>query len=234
MTPIIIEIFENNNQIFGSGKIHAILKDRGYKISVKTVADILHENNLFPIRSSAKSLYLRDLERKENILKQNFIADKPNQYWVGDVTYFNYNNTKFYICVILDLYARKVVGCKISQNNSTQLTRDTFKQAYATRNISENLVFHSDQGSNYTSKTYRKYLSSLGVTQSFSKSGNPYDNSVVESFFKNMKAEELYRTKYHSELELKRAIHNYIDFYNKKRPHTYLRYWTPDKYEAEY
>lgn len=234
ITPVIERIFQDSNQIFGAGKIQAILKGKGYKIATKTVSDIMHKNGWFPIRSCAKTLYLQDQKRKKNILEQQFTATRPNEIWVGDVTQFHFKECNYYICTIIDLYARKVVGYKVSTRNSTQLTKSTFKEAYESRQIEGNLIFHSDQGVNYTSKAFRRYLAELGVEQSFSRAGNPYDNSVIESFFKNMKAEELYRTKYHSEFEFRQAIDKYIDFYNKERPHTYLRYWTPDKYEEQY
>lgn len=88
----------------------------------------------------------------------------------------------------------------------------TFKEAYASRKIADALMFHSDQGANSTSKTYRKLLQGLGVSQSFLQAGVPYDNSVMESFFKSMKTEELYRTKYHSESEFRKAIENILHF----------------------
>lgn len=234
ITPVIEEIFQESNQIFGAGKIKAILVEKGYTVSIKVVTDIMHQNGWFPIRSCAKTLYLQDQKRKKNILEQQFTTTRPNEIWVGDVTQFNFKEHKYYICVIIDLYARKVVGYKVSTRNSTQLTKSTFKEAYESRQINSSLIFHSDQGVNYTSKAFCRYLAELGVEQSFSRAGNPYENSVIESFFKNMKAEELYRTKYHSESELRQAIDKYIEFYNKERPHTYLQYWTPDKYEEQY
>lgn len=88
LTPIIEEIFNGNKQIFGSSKIHAILKDRGYKVSQNTVAEIMHENGWFAIGGGAKKLYYMNLERKENILKQNFTVSRPNEVWVSDVTLF--------------------------------------------------------------------------------------------------------------------------------------------------
>lgn len=89
--------------------------------------------------------------------------------------------------MILDLFSRKIISCRVSLHNSTQLISAAFKAAYASRNTDKPLMFHSDQGANYTSKTYQKLLRDYNVEQSFSKSGVPYDNSVVESFFKNMK-----------------------------------------------
>ena len=233
LTPIIEKIFHDNNQIFGAGKIHAILKDRGYKVAAKTVADIMHENGWFAVGTSAKKIYLMTQERKQNILNQQFTVSRPNEVWVSDITYFRYNDFSYYICVILDLYARRVVAHKISLKNSTQLTKSTFKLAYQYRQPTE-LLFHSDRGTNYTSNTFRDYLKALGVKQSFSNTATPYNNSVMESFFKSMKTERLYRTDYRSERELRESVREYINYYNNDRPHSVLRYQTPEYFESKY
>lgn len=172
-------------------------------------------------------------EKKQNLLNQHFTVNGPNEVWVGDVTQFRLNGHNYYICVIIDLYARKVVGYKISKSNSTQLTKATFKYAYESR-LPADLIFHSDRGANYTSNTYMSYLQQFGVRQSFSKAGTPYDNSVVEAFFKSLKAEKLYRLELSSEKEFKTAVKNYISFYNGSRPHTMLKYKTPDAFEAKF
>lgn len=233
LTPIIEKIFHDNNQIFGAGKIHAILKDRGYKVAAKTVAAIMHENGWFAVGTSAKKIYLMTQERKQNILNQQFTVSRPNEVWVSDITYFRYNDFSYYICVILDLYARRVVAHKISLKNSTQLTKSTFKLAYEYRQPTE-LLFHSDRGTNYTSNTFRDYLRALGVKQSFSNTATPYNNSVMESFFKSMKTERLYRTNYRSERELRESVREYINYYNNDRPHSVLRYQTPEYFESKY
>ncbi len=233
LTPIIEKIFNDSKQIYGASKIHAILKDRGYVVGQNTIADIMHENGWFCIGHGAKKLYYMNLERKENLLKQQFTVTRPNEVWVSDVTYFKYNNTVFYICVILDLFARKVISHRISLNNSTQLTKNTFITAYNERQP-QDLIFHSDQGCNYTSATFRMCLKDLNVKQSFSNPGNPFNNSVMESFFKSMKTEKLYRTDFRSEREFRIAVKEYIEFYNEKRPHSVLRYRTPNKFEEDY
>ena len=233
LTPIIEKIFNDSKQIYGASKIHAILKDRGYIVGQNTVADIMHENGWFCIGHGAKKLYYMNLERKEDLLKQQFTVTQPNEVWVSDITYFKYNNTVFYICVILDLFARKVISHRISLNNSTQLTKNIFMTAYNERQP-QDLIFHSDQGCNYTSGTFRMCLKDLNVKQSFSNPGNPFNNSVMESFFKSMKTEKLYRTDFRSEREFRVAVKEYIEFYNKKRPHSVLRYRTPNKCEEEY
>lgn len=233
LTPIIEKIFNDSKQIYGASKIHAILKDRGYVVGQNTIADIMHENSWFCIGHGAKKLYYMNLERKENLLKQQFTVTRPNEVWVSDVTYFKYNNTVFYICVILDLFARKVISHRISLNNSTQLTKNTFMTAYNERQP-QDLIFHSDQGCNYTSATFRMCLKDLNIKQSFSNPGNPFNNSVMESFFKSMKTEKLYCTDFRSEREFRMAVKEYIEFYNEKRPHSVLRYRTPNKFEEDY
>ncbi len=234
MLPVIEQIFHDYNEIFGSSKIFAILKERGYAISESTVAKIMHDNGMFSIRDCAKTLYKQHQERKINILQQQFQVSRPNEVWVSDVTYFSVFGRTYYICVVLDLYARKVIAYKISRHNSTQLTKATAKAAYETRKPIEGLLFHSDQGSNYTSNEFRKYLSSLNIGQSFSNPGMPYDNSVMESFFGSFKREALYRYRFKTEKEFFEGVATYIHFYNNERPHSVLMNRTPDKFEAKY
>lgn len=228
------EIFDDNRQIFGAAKITAILKDDGYRTSVTMVRELMRDMGLTSIRQDAKALYDKERRTYKNHLNQQFHAERPNQLWVGDVTYFRFGDHKFFICVILDLYARKAIACRISTRNSTQLVKSTFKLAYESRNPGNNLIFHTDRGTNYRSKSFCEYLQSRNVTQSFSKAHVPYDNSVMESFFASMKREELYRTKYRSEKEFRAAVEAYIVFYNSKRPHAKNNYETPDKKEKHY
>lgn len=228
------EIYNDNHQIFGAAKICAIMKEEGYRISAEMVRELMRDMGLTSIRQDAKDLYDKEKPLFPNRLNQQFNVDAPNQVWVSDVTYFRYNNVGYYICVIIDLYARTVVAHKISQKNSTQLTKATFKMAYEKRKPSPNLMFHSDRGGNYIATAFREYLESLHVTQSFSRSGVPYDNSVMETFFSSMKREELYRTKYRSENEFKAAVDKYILFYNEQRPHAKNAYKTPAKKEADF
>lgn len=125
LTPIIEELYHKSKQTYGASRIQILLQQRGYKVGTKTVSKIMHENGWFCIRGGSKALYEMNRQRKENILNQEFTVFAPNEVWVSDVTYFHFNNKTFYICVILDLYARKVVAYNISLKNSTQLTKST-------------------------------------------------------------------------------------------------------------
>ena len=228
------KIYYDKHQIYGSPKIAATLRSRGIKVTEGMVRQLMQDMGLISIREGAKDYYDKEKSKNKNYLNQKFNTTRPNEVWVSDITCFRYNEKYYYICVIVDLCARKVVGYKIGGKNSTQLTKSTFKLAYESRHPDENLIFHTDNGSNYTSKSFRDYLKKLRVTQSFSRPHIPYDNSVMESFFSNMKREELFRTKYRSEKEFRTAVKNYIQFYNEERPHSKNKYKTPSQKETEY
>ncbi len=231
---LIQEIFDENHQIFGAEKIAAVLKNKGIKTSTKMVRELMRDMGLISIRQVSKSLYADEARKHKNYLNQEFDPDAPNRVWVSDITYFKCNDKSYYICVIIDLYARKVIGYKAGKKNSTQLIKSTLKQAYESRLPASSLIFHSDRGSNYCSKTLNNYVKSLGLVRSFSRPYVPYDNSVIESFFASMKREELYRKKYRTETDLYQAIDDYIEFYNTRRSHSKIQYKTPEQKEREY
>ena len=228
------EIYDDSNQIFGADKIAAVMKSEGIKVSSEMVRKLMRDMGLFSIRQNAKKLYDDECLKYKNHLNQEFIAESPNEIWVSDVTYFKYSGKPYYICVIIDLFSRMVVGYKIGTTNSTQLVKSTFQNAYKERQPNTGLIFHTDRGSNYRSKTMNDCMRSLGITHSFSRAHVPYDNSVMESFFASMKREELYRTKYRSEADFRKAVDKYMLFYNTKRPHRKLQYKTPEQKELEY
>ena len=233
---LVTEIYRQNNQVFGAEKITAILVQQGHQVSLKYVSRIMNECGLSSIRNTAKRDYIKELKtsQKKNILQQQFQASHPNQTWVSDVTCFKVNNSYLYICTIIDLYSRRIVGYKTSLRNSTQLITATFRAAFIERNAKAGLVFHSDRGANYTSNTFQQLLKRLGVRQSFSLPGRPHDNAVAEAFFATLKRECLYRYTLHSVKEVKGKLAEYIDFYNTKRPHKTLNHRTPCKMEELY
>lgn len=234
LQKLIQEVFDENHQIFGGNKIRAILKARGIQVSEEYVCKIMREMGLKSIHVNAKKSNKKlQSNKKVDLLQCDFEVVKPNQVWVADITTFKYKNHYYYICVILDLYARKVVACKVSLAATTQLVTKTFKLAYNSRNITDELIFHSDRGTQFTSYAFRKLLKDLNVIQSFSKPHSPYHNSVIESFFSNLKQEELYRRNYKSKKEFLKAIEDYIIFYNEKRPHKSNNYLTPAEKERK-
>ncbi len=139
-----------------------------------------------------------------------------------------------FICVIIDLFSRKVISYGLSDEINTVLTLNVFDDAYAERSSPEGLLFHSDQGVQYTSCAFRERLKELNIIQSFSMPGYPYDNSVCESFFHTLKKESLYRKLYADAAELAATLDEYIEFYNEQRLHRTLKMKTPSQIETEY
>ena len=176
----------------------------------------------------------RQYQYYPNKLKRKFLADAPNTVWVSDITYAKVGMDFLYLCVIIDLYSRKVVGYSISEYIDMDLVEAAFQSAFSARNRPSGLTFHSDQGTQYTSIEFRTLLKRNGVTQSFSAPGCPYDNAVAESFFASIKKEDFRRNFYKNEDELRTAVDSYIDFYNDYRPHQRLGYLTPNQVEEEF
>ena len=230
---LIREVFDEHRQVLGAEKIRTILVQRGYQVSIEYVARLMKEMGLASIHSTAKQDYIKlnATEKKRNILRQQFQANRPNQIWIGDVTCFKLGERYLYTCVILDLFSRRIVAYNVSKKNSTQLITSTFKTAWEQRSPNAGLIFHSDRGAQYTSHRFRQLLHERSVEQSFSNSGKPHDNAVAESFFATLKKEYLYRKDYTSEAAFKRGLASYIEFYNTQRPHRTLKNQTPCQIE---
>ena len=229
------QVYDESNQIYGAKKIKAVLSEKGIITSDRMVSELMGEMNIGSIRSGAKKTYNRlNPSKKKDALQMDFNAKAPNSVWVSDTTYFRMGDKTYYICAILDLYSRKAIAHSVSLKHSTQMVTGAFKTAYKNRNPAGNLTFHSDRGVQYVAYSFQKLLNSCGVKQSFSPSGSPQHNAVMESFFSSLKREELYRTNYHSVQEFKERINWYIEFYNTERPHTTLKFKTPNAYERTY
>ena len=234
LKPLIQEVYDESEQRFGYDSIAAVLRSRGITVSNKYVRELGREMGLFSIRNDAKLFYEKNNKGHKNRVKRKFNPDAPNKVWVSDVTYYKLKGNHYYICVILDLYSRRIVACKVSKRNSSALVKMTIKEAYENRHPEKGLILHNDRGMNYQSQAVEKYLASLGILHSFSPPHSPHDNAVMESFFSTLKREELYRKDYRSEREFLEALDSYVSYYNNKRPIKMFQYRTPAKRESEY
>ncbi|MFR9207458.1 MAG: IS3 family transposase [Lachnospiraceae bacterium] len=143
----IYDIFHEYDQLFGAGKITAILRERGYCTSDKLVTELMGEMGLISVTSSAKRMYYKwQKGENKNILQQRFHVIDPNKVWVSDITTFKYRETYYYIAAIIDLFSRKVIAYKISKQNSTQVVTSAFRAVYRDRALEPGLIFHSDRG----------------------------------------------------------------------------------------
>lgn len=170
-----------------------------------------------------------------NYLNRDFSQKAPNLVWVSDITYLRAGGRWYYLCIVMDLFSRKVISWQLSAKPDADLVMSAFRRAYEKRNAPYGLMFHFDRGAQYTAFSFRQLLDSLNVVQSFSKKGCPFDNACCECFFKYLKKEETNRKIYHSFEELRLSIFEYIEgYYNSKRPHGTLGMLTPDEAETLY
>lgn len=229
------QIFDDSKQRYGAEKIRVTLAENGIHVGKERIRKIMNELGLVSIREDVKSNYRkRQQYQKRNLLNQEFKAKRQNEIWVSDITYFKVKDYAVYLCVIVDLFSRRVVGYRISRKSSTNLVTATFRQAFEYRGRPSELTFHSDRGGQYISDTFMSLLRSCGVRQSFSNSGRPYDNAVAETFFATFKKEEAYRRDYSSEADFRKSVDEYIRFYNEIRPHQTLAYKSPARFEELY
>ena len=232
---LVQQVFDDSSQRFGAEKIRVTLTESGVCVSTKRIAAIMRELGLQSVRPDAKKQYKKQQQyKKQNLLERQFTAEHPNQIWVSDITYFKVNDYWVYLCVILDLFSRKIVGYRVSRNASTNLVTSTFRTAFRERGNPSSLTFHSDRGKQYTSAAFTALLQKCGVKQSFSATARPHDNAVAETFFASFKKEEAYRREYTSEQGYRKSVEQYIQFYNELRPHRTLKYKTPTAFEKAY
>lgn len=219
---IIKEIFDESKCTYGARRIMEGLKLKyGVICNIKKIRRIMKKYNLNPkyYKIPKNDENKRRLEEnvKENLLRRDFNADKPNQKWCTDVTYLIYEGKRAYLSSIIDLYDRNIVAYVISYHNDNKLVMDTLLQAIAKRKDVFGCILHSDQGFQYTSNEYRTICESKGILISMSKKGTPVDNSPIESWHSLLKKEVLYTNNITSLQHYIVLVEDWIEFYNTSR-----------------
>lgn len=235
---ILMEIKEshkNSHRAYGSPRITEDLQAKGIKCSKNRVARLMKVHGIiakakkkFKATTSSK----HNLPVAENLLNQNFAAEKPNTVWVSDITYIATLEGWLYLAVILDLYSRQVVGWAMSDRLTAGFVIKALYQAIGRRDPVRGCIFHSDRGVQYASADFRDVLNSHGFIQSMSRKGNCYDNAVAESFFHTLKIEHVYDYRYETRAEAIQSVFEYIEmFYNRQRRHSAIGYRSPVSFE---
>jgi len=169
----------------------------------------------------------------ENILDRNFSANAINQKWAGDITYIPTKEGWLYLAVVIDLFSRSVIGWSMSKSLKKNLVCDSLTMALFRRKFPKRVIVHSDRGSQYCSKDYKKILQQNALIGSMSRKGNCWDNAPSESFFHTLKVELIHGRSFATRAEAKQQIFNYIEsYYNKKRMHSSIDYKTPHEMEC--
>lgn len=170
-----------------------------------------------------------------NLLERQFAVPEPDRVWCGDITYLWAGNRWCYLAVVMDLFARRVIGWSLSAHADTALISSALRMAYETRGQPRDVVFHSDQGSQYTGLKYQQLLWRCRINQSVSRRGNCWDNSPMERFFRSLKTEWVPTNGYAGKDEARQQINDYIlNYYKSVRPHHYNGGLTPEESENRY
>ena len=215
------ECQNRTDNTYGYRRVWKWLQDRNIKRNPKTVLRIMKKYGLLSeIRRHRKWVNLgQQLHRYENLLKQQFFADRPNAKWVTDISYIHTKEGVLYLSMIRDLYDNSIVAYKTATQQTVNLVLDTIRLAMKKekKRVAAELQLHSDQGFQYTSHGYFNLTQSYGITPSMSSKGNPYDNAMAENFFSILKTECIYRHKPTTFAEANDLIDRYIYFYNHER-----------------
>jgi len=228
--------FESSHEAYSSPRMHVELCEDGVPVGRHRVARLMRDNGM---KALQKRRYKKTTDSDHgglvapNLLDQDFSCDGPDQKWGVDISYIWTREGWLYLAIVLDLFSRRIVGWATSDRLKRDLAITALKQAIVTRQPPTGIIHHSDRGSQYCSYDYRKLLIENGMHLSMSGKGNCYDNSMVETIFKTIKSELIWRTSFQTRQQAKNALGRYIDgFYNPVRRHSSLGYKSYIIFEA--
>lgn len=223
---------------YGAPRLTDELNDQGIVCSKNHVARLLSEKGL-RARNGKGFRYRARIESKtnvsENLLARKFDAAAPNQKWVSDITYIRVGRTWLFLAVVLDLFSRKVIGWSLDTHMRESLIIEAFDMAVTGRELGNGLLLHSDRGVQFRGHEYQQALRLNDITCSMSRTGNCWDNAVMESFFSRLKVELIYAENYKTVDETQAGLFEYIElFYNRKRRHSAIGNISPHEFEQHY
>jgi putative transposase len=229
------EAFESSRQTYGSVRIRHYWLRKGYAYSRYRIARLMRKAHLIPLRAlkwhPQTTKQQPGARTAPNLLNQEFEASRPNEKWVGDITYIETAEGWLYLASLLDLYSRRIVGWAMADRMDTELVKKAWEMALMHRRPPTQLLHHTDRGSQYTSETYLKLLEKACCKISMSRTGNCYDNAVMESFHATLKGECAYKP-FETKAKARTAIFEFIEvWYNRQRLHSSLGYSSPIDFE---
>jgi putative transposase len=227
-------LFKESRGSLGNREMVKKLRKEGFVVGRYKVRSIMRSLGLKAVQRQA---YKVTTKRKysdtvaDNLLNQNFNPVAPNQVWAGDVTYLKTDEGWMYLAIVMDLYSRRIVGWHLSKRMTTDLVNKALMKAYNLRQPPRGLVFHSDRGSQYTSKRYQKLLQSYGMRSSMGDVGACWDNAVVERFFGSLKHDWLFKVPQPTREHMKQDVTDYMRYYNLDRLHSANQDLSPIEFE---
>lgn len=229
-----------SGRVYGSPRVHRDLREAGERVGENRVArlmrcagiEALRRRRRRPIDEGARP----ECAIAPNVLDRQFEAAAPNRRWVADFTYIDTAEGWLYLAVVLDLFSRRIVGWSMKPEMTAQLVMDALIMALWRRGKPEELLHHSDQGSQYTSEDFQRLLAHHGIKCSMSGKGDCWDNAAMESFFASLKKERVYtKPRYPTRDEARADLFDYIEaFYNPQRRHSTLGQISPAEFEQRF
>jgi len=227
------EVHTQSRRLYGSPRIAAELNERGLRCGKNRVARIMKDHSIWAEVKKRRFRRTTD-SRHPYALAANLLID-PRQIegvWASDITFVPTSEGWLYVAVVMNVKSRKIIGLCMSDKLSQDLTSAALRDAVGRQSPSKGMIHHSDRGRQYASYAYQELLREYGMIPSMSRSGNCYDNAYVESFFGTLKTELVHGERYHSKLEARLSIFEYVEmFYNRQRSHSALGYRSPEQYE---
>jgi putative transposase len=222
--------------VYGSPRIHAVLRCQGIRCGRKRVARLMRAQGLCATRPHRRKPRTTDSQHTQpvapNLLERDFTASGPNRTWVAAITGISTRNGWLYLAGILDTYSRRAIGYAMNRYRDERLVETALAMALVGRQPRPGLIHHSDRGSQYSSIGYRGILEGYGIQMSMSGKAEPYDNAVMESFFSTLKSECVNRHEFQTPEEARTCVFEYLEvFYNRQRLHSSLGYRTPMAFE---
>jgi putative transposase len=227
-------IFKCSGGTYGSPRIHQALSARGHRLSRRRVERLMREDGM---RARVARIYRgkagthRWFGQHPNHVKRTQ-ATRPDQIWVGDLTYLAVGGRWWFLAVVLDQCSRRVLGWRLAAIRDSQLTRAVVAAALRRRRPAAGLIFHSDRGSEFLGAVFRRCLAAHGVRQSMTGGGAPAENAHMESFFHSLKADVIHGRSFQTVTELRQQLRRYMRYYNYQRLHSALDYRSPVDYEG--
>lgn len=235
LTALIVEIFHKNRQVYGTRKIKHELHKKGHQVSRRRIGRIMKEQGLVSKYTVAKFKPMKSTcneSSQGNTLDRQFSQKQARKVVVSDLTYVRVRSKWHYICTILDLYNREIIGYSSGPRKDANLVQKAFASIGGSLNDVE--LFHTDRGNEFKNRTIEKLLETFQIDRSLSMKGCPYDNAVAEATYKVIKTEFIYGGTFDSQGQLDLALFDYVNWYNHIRIHGTLGYLSPIEFRKKH
>ncbi len=232
LTELIIDIFKKNRSVYGQRKIKKELSKKGWQVSRRRIGQIMKEQGLVSKYTIAQFKPKKTTVNESeigNTLNREFDQEEELKVIVSDLTYVRVQQKWHYICVLVDLYNREIIGHSAGPHKDAALVQRAF--ATVKYNLNRLELFHTDRGSEFKNKLIDEALETFGIERSLSEKGTPYDNAVAEATFKTIKTEFVSSMVFSSQRELDLELFDYVNWFNNIRIHGSLDYLTPKEYK---